>query len=233
MQVSRYWFRDPSSHVAGGPFRRTATLCLEVFPSTPSRRTLKVPGRSIHGVAPPSEYDRRGRPRFLHGMPRDASHEVSGSSSTYQLSSPLIPGLPHPVRSVPRVFHPLDGFLLDSLPGLVSCRERSWSSKPFRAFPSSGAVVPLDTPCLPAIHRDAFRRPTFPSGLQIPVRGDRSAGCFWCGFKALLPGASPLRSPLSVGSAECSMLSWVSGPFRVVPSRPRAGMLPPGSSHEL
>jgi len=154
MQVSRYWFRDPSSHVAGGPFRRTATLCLEVFPSTPSRRTLKVPGRSIHGVAPPSEYDRRGRPRFVHGMPRGASHEVSGSSSTCQLSSPLNPGLPHPVRSVPRVFHPLDGFRLDSLPGLVSCRERSWSSMPFRAFPSSGAVVPLDTLCLLAIHRD-------------------------------------------------------------------------------
>jgi len=100
MQVSRYWFRDPSSHVASGPFRRTATLCLEVFPSTPSRRTLKVPGRSIHGVAPPSEYDRRGRPRFLHGMPRGASHEVSGSSSTYQLSSPLTPGLTSP-RYVP------------------------------------------------------------------------------------------------------------------------------------
>jgi hypothetical protein len=29
------------------------------------------------------------------------------------------------------------------------------------------------------------------------------------------------------------MLSWVSGPFRVLPRRPRAKVLPPGSSHEL
>jgi len=187
MLVSRYWFRDPPSHVAGVPFRRTATLCLEVFPSTPSRRTLKVPGRSIHGVAPPSEYDRRGRSRIVHGMPRDASHEVSGSSSTYQLSSPLIPGLPHPVRSVPGVLHPLDGLLLDSLPGLVSCRERSWSSMPFRAFPSPGAVAPLGAPCLLAIHRDDLPPADMSLGTADPCEGRSVSGVLLVWLQGFAP----------------------------------------------
>lgn len=39
------------------------------------------------------------------------------------------------VRSVLRVSHPLDGFLLARTPGLVSCRLRPWGS-PFREFPS-------------------------------------------------------------------------------------------------
>ena len=54
--------------------------------------------------------------------PRSAAHEVLGSFSTTHSSSPLHPGLPHPVRSASRVSHPPDGFLLDELPGLVSCR---------------------------------------------------------------------------------------------------------------
>jgi hypothetical protein len=69
------------------------------------------------------------------GMPRGASPEVSGSSSTTQLSSPLNPGLPRPVRSVLRVSHPLDGFLLDSLPGLVSCRSAHGVPGPTELFP--------------------------------------------------------------------------------------------------
>lgn len=55
---------------------------------------------------------------MMVGMPRDASHEVSGSFSTTHPSSPPDPGLPHPVRSVFRVSRPLDGFLLDWLPAL-------------------------------------------------------------------------------------------------------------------
>lgn len=53
------------------------------------------------------------------------------------------------------------------------------------------------------------------------------------GFKALLPGSSPLRHHPSVRRTACPMLSWVSGPFRVVSRRPRAAVLPRGSSHEL
>jgi len=95
---------------------------------------------------------RSGRPRF-RGMLRGASREVRGSSSTTYPSSPLFPGLPHPVRSVSRVSHPPDGFLLDGLPGLVSCRERSWSSCPSELFPRAepshlsmgGAFLPLAT----------------------------------------------------------------------------------------
>jgi len=64
------WYRPmglpiPSSHVAHLRFRRIAALCLEVFPSIPAHGRVEVPERSIHRVASPSEYDRRGRSRMI------------------------------------------------------------------------------------------------------------------------------------------------------------------------
>ena len=71
--------------------------------------------------------------------------------------SPLIPGLPHPVRSVFRVSHPPDGLLLDRLTGLVSCRSAHGVPCPSELFPrteqprlsarlSPLAVAPLAVP---------------------------------------------------------------------------------------
>jgi hypothetical protein len=48
------------------------------------------------------------------------------------------PGFPHPVRSVFRVSHPLDGFLPPA-PSDLEDRSHSWGS-PCRAFPPRGAV---------------------------------------------------------------------------------------------
>jgi hypothetical protein len=67
------------------------------------------------------------------------------------------PGLPLPVRSVPRVSHPLDGFLLGQSARPCFMPERSWSSLPYRAFPSSGAGTPLDVH--PAFVPVGCRRP--------------------------------------------------------------------------
>ena len=53
-------------------------------------------------------------------------------------SSTLTPGLPHPVRSAFRFSQPLDGLLLESPGGLVSCHWHSWGS-PYRAFPPMAA----------------------------------------------------------------------------------------------
>jgi len=71
-----------------------------------------------------------------------------------------------------------------------------------------------------------------PSNLQI-LRAAGGARPLSCGFKALLPGASSSRHPLFVRSAERSMLSWASGPFKAFPHRPCANVSPRGSSLEL
>lgn len=135
--------------------------------------------QSIRGVAPPSEYDRRRRPqRGCRSVPCGASHEVFGSFSTAQLSSPLIRGLPSPVRSVPRVSHPLDGLLLDSLPGLVSCQSAHGVPDPTELFPRPEhrrlSALHAFLPFIP----DTGRRPARPSGLQTR-RGaaDRRGTC--------------------------------------------------------
>jgi hypothetical protein len=50
------------------------------------------------------------------------------------VSSLLSPGLPHPVRSASRFSQPLDGLLLETPCGLVSCRWH-FRGSPCRAFP--------------------------------------------------------------------------------------------------
>jgi hypothetical protein len=75
-------------------------------------------------------------------------------------------------------------------------------------------------------------RQTIALGSADPA-GCRRRTATACGFKALLPGASSSRHPRFVRSSERSMLSWVSGPFRVFPHRPCADVSPRGSSREL
>jgi len=48
--------------------------------------------------------------------------------------SPLIAGLPGPLRSVPRVSHPLDGLLLGRSTRPCFMPERSWSSNTLQSF---------------------------------------------------------------------------------------------------
>jgi len=101
-------------------------------------------------------------------------------------SSPPDPGLPHPVRSVLRVSHPPDDFLLDVPAWPCFMPERSWSSTPYRAFPSLGAVPPFDSRCLLALHRVPDR---VAGGCPRTCRSWRTAG-----------GSRPLR----VASRLCS-----------------------------
>lgn len=73
-----------------------------------------------------------------------ASHEVWSPTAHTGTAGPLIPGLPHPVCSVFRVLHPLDGFLPVRPADCFSSRKRSWGC-PLQSFtPHSEAVAPLD-----------------------------------------------------------------------------------------
>ena len=73
------------------------------------------------------------------GVLRDSDnlHGVSRPYSDFR-AEVHIPGIPAPVRSAFRVFHPLDGLLPPAHPDLED-RYRSWGS-PFRAFPPPRAV---------------------------------------------------------------------------------------------
>jgi hypothetical protein len=174
------------------------------------------------------------------GMPRDASHEVSGSFSTVQRvestggddCSTRAPGFASPGsfrpqgfapsrrvpprQACPALFHA--GALLEflTLQSLFLVRSRCASRRSLPSCPSPG-------PCV---------RRTFALGSADPA-GCRRRTAAACGFKALLPGASSSRHPLFVRRTERSMLSWVSGPFRVLPHRPCADVSPRGSSLEL
>jgi len=225
VSVSPYGFGDPSSSLASVAARRLPALDLEVFPS-PVRRS-----RQGFCVAPSSELrllqsvtERGGYAlSCFSACLRSASPEVSGSFSTCLSSSPLCPGLPHPVRSASRVSHPPDGFLLDDPTGLVSCRS-AHGVPPFRAFPSPGAATPLDvTSALLPLTRAALGytpegsyrqrqdRHAAPHGALAKHRAARSrphqdASASWSTSGPLLPGASPWSSRrlLHLRDARCS-----------------------------
>jgi len=73
-----------------------------------------------------------------------ASHEVWSPTAHTGTAGPPIPGLPHPVCSVSRVSHPLDGFLPVRPADCFSSRKRSWGC-PLQSFvPHSEAVAPFD-----------------------------------------------------------------------------------------
>jgi hypothetical protein len=165
------------------------------------------------------------RPCIAFGMRHGASHEVCGSCSTVQrvestaasITRCSPPGVTFPVRSVLRVSHPLDGLLLDSLPGLVSCRSALGVPRPSELFPRPEPWR-LSVPCCLHVihhHRRVGRR--LRRGTAVPVALSPEQAGSECDFKALLPGASPLRWPRTVRPAARPMLSWASGPFRVLP----------------
>jgi hypothetical protein len=147
-------------------------------------------------------------------------------------SSPPDPGLPRPVRSVLRVSHPLDGFLLDK-PSRPCCMPvRSWSSTPYRAFSSLGAVPPLDGLCPLALHRVPDR---VAGGCPRSCRTGRTAG----GSRPLRV-ASRLCSPSRVRRCDArreaggeleALLGF--GPLQGLASSTSCRVLPPGSSLEL
>lgn len=79
------------------------------------------------------------------------------------------PGLPLPVRSVPRVSHPPDGFLLGQSARPCFMPERSWSSIPFRASILVRSRDRLSAiRCPPAVHASGSRPP--PAGWRRPPR---------------------------------------------------------------
>jgi hypothetical protein len=101
--------------------------------------------------------------------------------------------------------------------------ERSWSSKPFRAFPSPGAVTSLDARCPPVVHQHrmlpvsrGIPTATPPSDHAAPwlasrhdpepVHGLPTKSSARLDFRALLPGTSPLHCRRRLGwrRARCS-----------------------------
>jgi hypothetical protein len=139
-----------------------------------------------------------------------------------------VPGLPRPVRSVPR----------------VSTLSTACASHRLPAVFQAGALMEFLTlqSFLLVRSRDASRRP-LPSCHSPPAAESpgHCTGAPWnaCGaalrtggvergFKALLPGASALPWPPAFPPPARSLLSWVWGPFRVFPPRPCAAVLPPG-----
>jgi hypothetical protein len=165
-------------------------------------------------------------------------------------SSPLPPGLPHPVRSAFRVFHPLDGLLLERATRPCFMPERSWSSVPFRAFPSPGAVTSLDAllpscrsrrppsirPRLARTNNSQTRRVEHDSQLAKPIASSCATA-----LQAARPGAaSGLSSPVRVRSSAPTvrpetrpMLSWACSSPGHSPSLRRRDVAATASSHEL
>jgi len=168
------------------------------------------------------------------------------------------PGLPHPIRSAFRVSHPLDGLLLDWLPGLVSCRSAHGVPCPSELFPrpeqprlsarpdllAVGTLRSPNTPRLACVDgRDSGHAASPGSRVDpwFPVHGLKNLDLAKrLDFKALLPGASPLRRRLRLSAhrARCSpgLLAPLQGdpprPVSPLPKRerlpPPAGLAPPG-----
>jgi len=111
-------FRQPPSPVTFATGSSSRELCL-------SFRVLRfVPAPLCSSGAPPLGFS----PPLRH-----------------QCGESTIAGFPSPLRSVLRVSHPLDGFLLAPPCGFVSPRNHIRDS-PFRGFPSAAAVPPRRGP---------------------------------------------------------------------------------------
>jgi hypothetical protein len=182
--VAPYWFSAPSTSLRPVEHRLVDpsidALDLEVFPglradSIPEYRvgppTGLLPFRSLTDYRLP----RGARVNTLAARHAATSHEVWGSFSTTHLSSPHAAGLPHPLRSVSRVSHPPDGFLLDRLTGLVSCRSAHGVPHPSELFPHtelprlSARAGPL------AVH--ARSGPGASRLMRVDVFGEGHAAC--------------------------------------------------------
>jgi hypothetical protein len=134
--------------------RRWTALGLEVFPVVQSPRVGHGRWLTTLGVGPSGESNLaaaaacaaccRGPShevsRLLqHDPPAESTHPRLASPGTFRLQG-FAPSWRFPPRQATRP---------------CSMPERSWSRMPFRAFPSSGAVSPLDDRCPPAV---GFRR---------------------------------------------------------------------------
>lgn len=165
---------------------------------------------------------------------RSASHEVCGPSSTVQSSESTYAGLPHPLRSVLRVSHPLDGFLLGRSTRPYFMPERSWSSIPFRALSSSGAVTPLGV-LMPSCHSP---RP-LTTGTEILswLRSLVKVAPAW-GLVVWLQGLAPRNELVAIAADFLGRLRARCSPGFPSPSGfalcdPAPWCFHPGSSHEL
>jgi hypothetical protein len=149
------------------------------------------------------------------------------------------PGLPHPIRSAFRVSHPLDGLLLDWLPDLVSCRSAHGVPCPSEPFPrpeqprlsarprllAVGTLRSPDTPRLACVDsRDSGHAASPGSRVDpwFPVHGLKNLDLAKrLDFKALLPGASPLRRRLRLSSHRARCSPGLLAPLQGDPSRTR------------
>lgn len=208
--------------------RRSTALDLEVFPVVQSPHVGHGMGLTTLGVRPSGESDLvaaaaraaccRGPShevsRLLqHDPPAESTHPEFASPGTFRLQG----------------FAPSWRFAPRQATRPCSMPERSWSRMPFRAFPSSGAVSPLDDRCLLAVgvRRDAgwageghagTARPC-PQGPPAPRDGLASlVRLGLCGFSvgARLQGLAP-RSESVVAARlirpkRRPLLSWASRP---------------------
>lgn len=125
-EPEQYWF---CSSLANLVANRRSPASLGGFHSLSYGRRNDRPSLAFRS---PLEHDHSGP--VSQG---DDSHEVFSPSARSSLS-PLIAGLPHPLRSAFRFSQPLDGFLLKLRRGRIACLWHSWGL-PFRVFPSKAA----------------------------------------------------------------------------------------------
>jgi len=107
------------------------------------------PGLSLASRAWPSEYRIHWYP-YKYGFRWMPTLLRFSAPSARSVASPLDPGLPHPIRSAFRFSQPLDGLLLATPCGLVSCHWHSWGfpvalPPGCSTAPSSGLVATTST----------------------------------------------------------------------------------------
>jgi hypothetical protein len=97
------------------------------------------------------------------------------------VGSPLDPGLPHPVRSAHRVFHPLSGFLLPKPPGFFSPRNALGILPSEPSLPKEREHLSAPSALLPFIPRTihGWQR------ASLPDPSDKEA--WYVGFRAFFP----------------------------------------------
>jgi hypothetical protein len=121
--VSPYWLGDPGCGLYNSNELRANPVFLPIH--RPLRRNEAAP---LLWLRPLQGCTQRGPPTLPPPAPKSTqrlNQRLSWSFFPFDASaraSLLHAGLPHRLRSVLRVSHPLDGLLLARTPGLVSCR---------------------------------------------------------------------------------------------------------------
>jgi hypothetical protein len=194
--------------------------------------------RSTHGVASPAEYGRRQAAASCwlacHAAPlmRFLAPSARASGGVHlprrrRSGDTQRPGLASPGAFRPRGFDPLDGLLLPS-PAGPSGPERSWSSRPFRAFSSSGAVTPLGARCPPAIrHHNRVASPLHRRSMERCGCGSADRrGRAW--LQGLAPRSESVAAAAGVSAADPLAALLGFGSLQGIPSATARPMLPPG-----